>query len=367
MMQLRKVRRAGDRVSLSTLRALSLVATSLTAFTAAAEAGEWQVLTVNGTPAEGEPTWAFNDDGTLGGSTGCNRFTAAGQFESGWLVIDGPVATTQRACAGDAVTRQEAQILSVFENGLAITYDPFAETLKLTGRTATILLVPLSAEPPQDEDSAAPERATPPEPSVGAGAPEEGNAAAAEQTEAEAPTIFNTAYVAVYGLSGRLNVRAEASTSAKIVGGVRAGALLANKGCEERAARTWCHVAHIGNGRPQGWVAADYVKPAPAALRAGKTLFYGIGTLACTQAGSDTAATCDYGVAHDPDGTAAVMVFLADGTESLVVFRDGALVSVDEAKARDDLQPSVQGTTGHTLVGIGDVLVEFPTGVITPN
>ena len=182
-------------------------------------------------------------------------------------------------------------------------------------------------------------------------------------TPLKAPTIFNTAYVAVHGLSGRLNVRAEASTSGKIVGGVHEGALLSNKGCEERSDRTWCHVAHIGTGRPQGWVAAEYLKPAPAALRAGETLFDGIGTLSCASGGG--AARCDYGVARDPDGTTAVIVFLPDGSEQLVVFRNGVLAPGGGAAAGDDPLPEAKPVGDQVVVEIEDLRLEIPSAVIS--
>lgn len=357
-----KIRRAGLG---NRLLALGLAATALTASVVAAEAGEWQLHSVNGKPAAGKATWTFNADGTFGGSTGCNRFTAAGQFASGWLVADGPVATTQMACADAAITAQEAHILSLFEAGLAITYDPFAETLKLTGRTATVVLVPLADEPAPTGPAAVPDSTDPEDPAVES-APETESEAPPESLPAETPTLFNTAYVVVHGLSGRLNVRGEASTSARIVGGVRAGALLSNKGCEDRADRTWCHVAHIGNGRPQGWVAAEYLQPAPAALRAAGSLFDGIGTLTCTATGA-APATCDYGVAHDPDGTAAVTVFLPDGSETLVVFRDGALVRVGEAGEGEALQPTAENVDGRILVATAGATFEFPANVITPG
>lgn len=326
-----------------------------------AMAAEWRVLTVNARPAEGIAMFSFGAEGAISGSTGCNRFTATGRLTSGWLVIEGPVATTQMACPG-TLSEQESQILSLFEDGLAVTFDPFDETLKLTGRTVTLLLAPVSAVPdPEPEPEAPGERAalTPPDGAA------EGTAEAPAETPSdpvppEAPTLFNTAYAVVFGLSGRLNVRAEPTASAKIVGGVQEGALLANKGCEERSDRTWCHISHIGNGRPQGWVAAEYLRPASASLRARGELFDKIGTLNCTIAPNAPDETCDYGLARDPDGTAAVLVYLPDGSEPLFDFLNGALIG---ASAQDG-SPTATRTGDTFVVETGQARLEIPASVV---
>lgn len=346
----------------ATLRATALC---LAAITGPAAAGDWAVLEVNGRAAQGEPMFSFGADGALGGSTGCNRFSARGKFDSGWMVADGPVATTQMACPGEAITLQETRILSIFEHGFSVTYDPFAETLKLTGRSATVVLGPPPGDPVPDQPAAAPDPVAPSGdiatlPPAGAETP------LSEAPPPQAPTLFDAAYVAVHGLSGRLNVRAEPSTGATIVGGVHAGALLSNKGCEERSDHTWCHVAHIGNGRPQGWVAAEYLKPAPAALRASEALFDGIGTLACSSANGE-ADRCDYGVARDPDGTGAVTVFLPDGSQQLLVFRDGALVAAGGTETGDAPAPTATSVGSQVVVNIGDLRLELPADLARPE
>lgn len=327
-----------------------------------AMAAEWRVLTVNARPAEGTAMFSFGAEGAISGSTGCNRFSATGRLTSGWLVIEGPVATTQMACPG-TLSEQESRILSLFEDGLAVTFDPFDETLKLTGRTVTLLLAPVSAVPdPKPEPEAPGEGATltPPDGSADS-TPEAPAEAPSDPVPPETPTVFNTAYVAVYGLSGRLNVRAEPTASAKIVGGVQEGALLANKGCEERSDRTWCHISHIGNGRPQGWVAAEYLQPASASLRARGELFDRIGTLNCTIAPDASDETCDYGVARDPDGTVAVLVYLPDASVLLFEFLNGALVGA----SGQDGSPTATLSGDAVVVEAGQARIEIPQTAIS--
>ncbi len=55
-----------------------------------------------------EITLEFHDDGTLGGTDGCNRYMSGYTLEDGKLSI-GPLATTRMACRGPAGASEQAQ------------------------------------------------------------------------------------------------------------------------------------------------------------------------------------------------------------------------------------------------------------------
>lgn len=55
-----------------------------------------------------EITLEFHDDGTLGGSDGCNRYMSGYTLQNGKLSI-GPLATTRMACRGPAGASEQAQ------------------------------------------------------------------------------------------------------------------------------------------------------------------------------------------------------------------------------------------------------------------
>ncbi|MDN2566295.1 META domain-containing protein [Aquibium sp. A9E412] len=106
----------------------------------AAAGTAWRFVAVGGAPALGEAEIRFAADGTVSGSTGCNRFSGGGRLDGTALVIDQPMATTRMACADAAVNAQERRILDALQGRLAVAYDPFAGTLALTSEaTGTTL------------------------------------------------------------------------------------------------------------------------------------------------------------------------------------------------------------------------------------
>ena len=98
----------------------------------------------------------------------------------------------------------------------------------------------------------------------------------------------------VTGVSTRLNLRQQPSTTADIVGGYADGTIVDNLGCQRVAARIWCDVQQLGGG-PRGFVAAEFLKPAispdgsaasgpdDSALRAGQGKFDATGQIPCAQ------------------------------------------------------------------------------------
>jgi heat shock protein HslJ len=81
-------------------------------------------------PVVGAPRLHLAEDGSIGGHTGCNRFTGRYELEGSRLTI-GPLATTRMAC-DEAAATQEAFLLRVLSDatvGTAVNGD----TLRLTG------------------------------------------------------------------------------------------------------------------------------------------------------------------------------------------------------------------------------------------
>ena len=77
----------------------------------------------------GEAGLELGDDGSIAGSTGCNRF--AGEVElDGDQLQAGPLATTRMAC-DDALTRQEQHVLAVLDG--TSTFEVEATTLTILG------------------------------------------------------------------------------------------------------------------------------------------------------------------------------------------------------------------------------------------
>ncbi len=77
----------------------------------------------------GEAVLELADDGSIAGSTGCNRF--AGEVElDGDQLRAGPLATTRMAC-DEALTRQEQHVLAVLDG--TSTFEVEAATLTIVG------------------------------------------------------------------------------------------------------------------------------------------------------------------------------------------------------------------------------------------
>ena len=80
-----------------------------------------------------ELTAVFDEDGTLGGSSGCNNYTAAYEADDGGNISIGPAASTRKMCVEpEGIMDQESQYLAALES--AATYRMEGERLEL--RTA---------------------------------------------------------------------------------------------------------------------------------------------------------------------------------------------------------------------------------------
>ena len=266
---------------------------------ATAETRQWTIDAVNGTPALGQAGLRLSDDGAFSGTTGCNGFTGTAFFADGFLLVDGPVATTSMACPGEDVTAQEDTVLRILKGAVDVAFNPVNGAMTLSKGKDKISLTPGSF------DNKAPE------------------------AESE-PALFNAGYVNVFGLSGPLNVRSEPTTEAKVVTRVLAGTLLRKEGCESRPDRNWCRIEFIDASGRGGWAAAEYLQPAPALVRAKEGVFDRIGTVSCSLAGTDAAEQCDFGLARDGTHSAALVIYKPDGAAPLFGFVDGGFSSATE-------------------------------------
>lgn len=329
------------RLSRSTAAAIAvMVGTS-----SAALAADWTFETVNGAPAQGAAFVSFNPDGTFGGSTGCNRFQGAGRVADGMLVVEGPVAMTQMACPGDALTAQDDTIAALFTAPTTIAFDPFNELVILLrdGLSATLSKAGAVHLP----------EPVPPAP---------------EEPEAAAPaplTLSDSTYVNVFGISDQLRIHTEPDVSSKVIGRVEAGTLLRNLGCREGGGRDWCNIEYVDASGTQGWAAAEYLEPASASIRAGQGIYDQIGRLGCVDVAGGAAAECEYGVARDRDGTAVVTVFRGDRTQRFFTFLQGEFAFADTSEAGGGFD-AVGTRSGEVVsVTVGGERYDVPIDVLS--
>ena len=100
----------------------------------------WRFGAVDGDVAIGETEITFGTDGSITGTTGCNRFNGQGAMRDGVLVIGEPLATTRMACPGEALSSQEDRILAALQGRLSVAFDPFSQTLQLVNEDAGVTL-----------------------------------------------------------------------------------------------------------------------------------------------------------------------------------------------------------------------------------
>lgn len=232
---------------------------------------DWRLITVNGQMAQGDPAIGFTADGVIFGRTGCNRFSARGYLEGGTLIVDGPVATTQMACPGPLAT-QDSEVLAVLSGPIAVGFDPFRARLFLSTAAGTLALDRQHAlgATAQSAPAQAPGAAAPAAAPVAAESPEDPDTAEPPAEAHSFQPADGAEYWAVSGLEGRLNIRAEATTAARVLTTVQPGTVVRNRGCTEAEGRRWCDIETLDGSQLRGWAAADYLEPAEPALRAGQ-------------------------------------------------------------------------------------------------
>ena len=161
-----------------------------------------------------------------------------------------------------------------------------------------------------------------------------------------------------------LNLREQASTSARILVTYRPGTILDNLGCQRNEGRAWCDVQQLGGG-PRGYVAADYLRPAispdgsaamgpdDSALRAGQGKFDATGPLRCAFAAGQPMGQCEFGVARAGGGYATVVITKPDGRTRAIFFRMGRPIGADvsESEGRHDFLATKDADLHRISVG----------------
>ena len=84
----------------------------------------WVLVELDGTAPVGEtpPTIAFDDQGSVSGTGGCNTFNGEVTIDGSDLTF-GPLATTQMFCGEDGVADQEQAFLVAVQEATSYTID----------------------------------------------------------------------------------------------------------------------------------------------------------------------------------------------------------------------------------------------------
>jgi heat shock protein HslJ len=83
----------------------------------------WELVAMDGEAvAAAVPTLAFDEQGGVSGSTGCNTFSGEVAIDGNALTF-GPLVTTRMACADPAANAQEEAFLSAMEGVSAYAVD----------------------------------------------------------------------------------------------------------------------------------------------------------------------------------------------------------------------------------------------------
>jgi heat shock protein HslJ len=297
---------------------------------APAWAEEWRIETVNGRAAEGETRLILEEDGSLSGTTGCNRFQGRGELRDGVLAISAPLATTRMACAGEQLSAQDDALLALLQGEIAMAYDGSGQRLTLSGDNGTMTLAAVSAS----EENAG-------------------------------RTIFDADYLSVFGISDALNIRAQPTTSAPIVAQLRSGTVVRSGGCEERPDRTWCRLTMIDSAATQGWAAGEYLETATAGLRAGQGVYDQIGRLQCAQASDEQLTDCEFGLSRDADGTVVLVVFGEGGSTRFLTFQGGTFAFADTSQSGGGFDTSVRAEGVIQIVTVDEERYEVPDGLVS--
>lgn len=176
-------------------------------------------------------------------------------------------------------------------------------------------------------------------------------------------------------ISGRLNLRAEPSTSSGIVAAYASGAILDNLGCRRAEGRIWCDVQQLGGGL-RGYVAAEFLRPAispdgsaasgpdDSALRAGKGEFDATGKVPCAQLPGQPMMQCKFGVARSGGGYASVVVERPTGASRTIYFRMGKAVGADTSEADGSNTFRVSRESDLHNIRVGSERYEIPDAVV---
>jgi heat shock protein HslJ len=98
----------------------------------------WVLVDLDGAAPVGEtpPTIAFDDQGGVTGTAGCNTFNGEVTIDGSDLSF-GPLATTQMACVEEGVADQEQAFLAAVQDATSYTVDDEGRLVLQDGATLT--------------------------------------------------------------------------------------------------------------------------------------------------------------------------------------------------------------------------------------
>jgi heat shock protein HslJ len=98
----------------------------------------WVLVDIDGAPPVGEtpPTIAFDDQGGVNGTGGCNTFNGEVTIDGSDLTFS-PLATTQMFCGEDGVADQEQAFLTALQDATSYTVDDEGRLVLQDGSTLT--------------------------------------------------------------------------------------------------------------------------------------------------------------------------------------------------------------------------------------
>ena len=265
-------------------------------------AADWQISRRDKEVTVGAPNVRFDVGGTFSASTGCNSILGKAQYDGQDLVIDGPVATTRMACAGDTLTEQDSAVIALFAGRISVNFDPLRNILRLSNDKTALELAQLVNFEPSVPDTHG----------------------GLERPKGEPP------YVSSFSMTGQLNIRSQPSIYADILGVIDSGTLLRNTGCVEKVDLRWCEVATV-NEVLTGWAEDGSLEPADSVLRAGQSVYDAVGLVPCAIGLGAPTAQCAFGVARDDGRSATVVVTKPDGIERILFFADDERYEIPDA------------------------------------
>jgi len=103
----------------------------------------WLLVDLDGTEPVGEttPSLAFDENGGVNGSTGCNTFNGEVTIDGNELTF-GPLATTRMACLDDPTAAQEQAFLAAMEAATSYTVDDDGRLVLQGGAPLTFEVAP---------------------------------------------------------------------------------------------------------------------------------------------------------------------------------------------------------------------------------
>jgi heat shock protein HslJ len=109
----------------------------------------WQMQSYGGNPALAgtEVTAVFTEEGTLGGSSGCNSYSTSYTVDGNNLSINGAIASTMMACLDDGVMEQEAAFLAALPTAATYQVNGAELTLFDAGGTAVAVFTAVGESP----------------------------------------------------------------------------------------------------------------------------------------------------------------------------------------------------------------------------